>query len=391
MESSYPIEVIEAQVRRVFAIEDITIGTSQQPFIVRFGGRLVLDSMLAYDQLSNQLKPLGCMPLFRVENERQVILIIPGVPEPKPSNPWINGVLFFLTLISVLVAGGYDPTQALPPNPFQAALVIVSRGWPFAVSLLAILAAHEFGHYLMGRYHGVKVTLPYFIPFPLSAFGTMGAFINMKSLPKNRRDLFDIAIAGPLAGLIVAVPVLFIGLKLSTLTSLPNTGGWTLEGNSLLYMAAKFLAFGQMLPAPADYTFTPLIQWIVFYFTGSPAPLGGMDVLLHPMAWAGWAGLLVTTMNLIPSGQLDGGHIFSVTLSRRAAQIARIIILFVLFGLGFVWSGWWLWGALIFFIGGVQAEPLDQITPLGSTRKKLALLAIFIFLLTFTPVPLIGY
>ncbi|RPJ37538.1 MAG: site-2 protease family protein, partial [Chloroflexi bacterium] len=274
----------------------------------------------------------------------------------------------------------------------QAILTIIREGWPFAVALLAILLTHEFGHYLMSRHHCVHATLPYFVPF-LPPFGTMGAVIVMKEAPKNRRQLLDIGLAGPLAGLVVAILVLLIGLSLSTLDPLPNQlprgMGLSLEGNSLLYLFLKFAVFGQLLPAPASYGDTPvLLYWLRFFFTGQPAPLGGMDVMLHPVAFAGWAGLLVTALNLIPAGQLDGGHVMYVLFGKKTTARLLPFLIGALILLGFFWSGWWLWAALIFFLGRAYDDPLDQITPLDSGRKALAVAAVIIFFLVFTPVPL---
>ena len=222
----------------------------------------------------------------------------------------------------------------------------------------------------------------------------MGAFISMKEPPKNRRILLDIGIAGPLAGLVVAIPVLLYGLSLSKVGPLPasmaRAVGLQMEGNSLLYLLSKFAVFHQLLPHPISYgSVPPLLYWLRYFFTGQPLPLGGMDVNLSPVAWAGWAGLLVTSLNLVPAGQLDGGHMLFVLLGSKGA---RRVLPFILVGaviMGFFWSGWWLWAALIFFLGRVYAEPLDQITPLDGKRKALAVLALIIFLLVFTPVPLI--
>jgi membrane-associated protease RseP (regulator of RpoE activity) len=219
----------------------------------------------------------------------------------------------------------------------------------------------------------------------------MGAFIRLKEPPKNKRILLDIGIAGPLAGLVVAIPVLLYGLSLSKLDTITLHPGqaFTLEGNSLLYLAAKFLIFGQLLPAPASYGgVSPLFYWVRYFFTSQPLPLGGVDVLISPVAWAGWAGLLVTALNLIPAGQLDGGHVMYVLLGKRARQLWPAIMIALIL-LGFAWSGWWLWALLIFMLGRLYAEPLDQITPLDPRRRAVAWLGILIFFLVFTPVPLV--
>jgi membrane-associated protease RseP (regulator of RpoE activity) len=392
---TYPIELNDL-VNQVFSIEDITLGTAEQKFLVRYRGRLRSeDSAAAYDTLHGLLQPKGVMPLFRIEEGRHVIEIVKSPPAPKPSNPWINLVLFVLTILSVIVTGAYNSgiSTPVPSDPAEMVMAVIQRGWPFAVSILAILTAHEFGHYLAGRVHGTLVSLPYFLPFPFSAFGTLGAFINMKEAPRNRRILLDIAIAGPLAGLVVAIPVLLIGLSLSSVSVLPLTAkaavGTSLEGNSILYLLSKYLVFGKLLPAPASYGgISPLLYWVKYMFTGQPFPFGGMDVMLHPVAWAGWAGLLVTALNLIPAGQLDGGHMVFVLLGRkRAFRLLPAIFVFLL-AMGFIWSGWWLWAGLVFIFGRAYAEPPDMITPLDRPRKALAVLAIILFFLVFTPVPL---
>lgn len=163
-----------------------------------------------------------------------------------------------------------------------------------------------------------------------------------------------------------------------------------LEGNSILYLLSKYVIFGQLLPAPSSYgDLPPLLYWMRYFFTSQPLPLGGIDVLIHPVAWAGWAGLLVTALNLIPAGQLDGGHVIFTLLGQRARAIYPFVLVALIL-LGFAWPGWWLWFALIFLlVGRVYAEPLDQITSLDTPRKALAILGIIIFVLVFTPVPLV--
>ena len=390
-------EILSALVGRIFAIEDITQGTAQQNFIVRYRGRLVTqDTVAAYDQLAEALSRYDITPLFRWDEGRQAIILVAGVSRPKPSNPWLNVILFGLTVVSVLIAGG---TYAAQVDPFANGVTLASlvqllvAGLPFAASLLAILVAHEFGHYLMGRFHKANVTLPYFLPFPFSPFGTLGAFINMKSIPKNRRVLLDIGMAGPLAGLVVAVPVLLLGLATSSLNHLPavmpNNMAIQLEGNSLLYLLLKFIVFGQALPHPASYGgMMPLLFWVRYFFTGQPLPFGGVDVSLNPIAWAGWAGLLVTALNLIPAGQLDGGHVLYTLFGTKTARKVYPFILVGLLLLGLVWTGWLLWALLIFVFGRVNAEPLDQITPLDGRRRVLAVVALIVFILVFIPVPL---
>jgi membrane-associated protease RseP (regulator of RpoE activity) len=382
-------------VNEVMAIDDITLGNSKDPYLVRYRGKIRGDSAEAYDRLAGRLRPQGITPLFRKDHDTQVVLLVDGVLDPKPSNPVVNLVLFILTLVSVIFAGSLN-TFTGPANSASEYILGLIRnmpnGLPFAASLLAILLAHEFGHYLAGRFHKTYVTLPYFIPFPLSPFGTMGAFIQLKEPPKNRRILLDIGIAGPLAGLVVAIPVLLLGLALSKVEVLsPIAGqGVQMEGNSVLYLLAKFAIFGQILPHPASYgNISPILYWVRYFFTGQPFPWGGVDVVIHPIAFAGWAGLLVTALNLIPAGQLDGGHVLYVLLGQKARALLPVILVALVL-LGFVWVGWWLWAFLIFLLGRLYAEPLDQITPLNMPRKAIAILGLVIFFLVFTPIPLIA-
>ncbi len=401
MSSEINPEILSSLVSRIFSIEDVTLGSPQQGYVVRYRGKIRdEDTASAYDQLTDLVHPYNLTPLFRMDQDRHAIVLINSLAKVRPSNPWVNVVLAGLTIISVLIAGGFYVSgfttfdKGVTLDSITAFLV---SGLPYGASLLAILGAHEFGHYLVGRFHKTPVTLPYFIPMPFpGSFGTMGAFINMKAPPKNRRILLDIGIAGPLAGLIVAIPILLAGLRMSTLSGLPLVSdprvSFQMEGNSLLYLASKFVIFHQLLPAPASYgNLPPLVYWIRYIFTSQPFPLGGKDVMLNPMAWAGWVGILVTSLNLIPAGQLDGGHMLYVLLGTRRSQRILPIILVLLVLLGFVWAGWWLWAALIFLFGRVYAEPLDQITQLDPPRKALAVLALIIFILVFTPVPLTSF
>jgi membrane-associated protease RseP (regulator of RpoE activity) len=201
----------------------------------------------------------------------------------------------------------------------------------------------------------------------------------------------DIGIAGPLAGLAVAIPVLLFGLYLSPITRLPLNlpSGQIFEGNSILYLLMKLIVKGQLLPQPLTYAgMNPIIYWIRYFFTGAPLPAGGWDIITSPIAWAGWAGLLVTSLNLIPAGQLDGGHIMYTILGKRTTKLLPFILLALVL-LGFAWNGWWLWAALIFFLGRSHAEPLDQITPLDPKRRLLAVFGVLVFIFVFIPVPLI--
>lgn len=389
-------EVLTSLVQSVFTVETLTLGDTKRGYVVRYAGHLhAADSAVAYDQLAASLSSYGLTPLFEMVAGEQYVTLVHEAPKPDTGKPSRNLIFFAITLLSVLFTGAIFES-ALPETAgfldiMQDALVHIWRGWSFAVSLLSILVAHEFGHYLMGRHHKTAVTLPFFLPlpYPFSILGTLGAVIQMKERPKNKRTLFDIGIAGPLAGLVVAIPVLLYGLSLSKLSVLSGQG--MLEGNSILYLLAKFAVFGKWLPEPATYgNLHPFLYWVRYLFTGVPAPIGGLDVQVHNIAWAGWAGLLVTSLNLIPVGTLDGGHILYAALGDKAKKFANGIFITMIV-LGFFWEGWWLWVVMLYFLGRHHAVPLDQITELDPMRKKLAKLMLLIFILVFIPVPLVLY
>jgi membrane-associated protease RseP (regulator of RpoE activity) len=220
----------------------------------------------------------------------------------------------------------------------------------------------------------------------------MGAFIRLLEPPKNKKVLLDIGLAGPLAGLVVTIPVLIIGLSKSIIEPLPLelTEEFVLEGNSLLYLGLKYIIHGAWLPQPVSFGgIQPFFYWIRYFFTGTPLPLGGIDVSIHPVAWAGWAGLLVTSLNLIPIGQFDGGHLV-YSLYGDKIRWLRPILLILLIIMGLIWSGWWLWAFMILLFGDRYAEPLDGITELNPARKAIARFGLIIFILIFMPVPLIS-
>jgi len=381
-------EVFTSLVTRIFHIDDVTSQDPRTGYFLRYRGELLSeDSAAAYDQLAESLLPYNAIPIFRIEDGGQVVYIAPKQPAPKRDKVSTNIILFVLTILSVMLAGVEAPIEYCNDfgKYFSYSLTHILTGWPFALSLLGILLAHELGHYFMSRYHKTPATLPYFIPFPLSPLGTMGAAIIMRSIPKNKRVLFDIGVAGPIAGLVVAIPVLFLGLRLSSLDTVTlSQCGVSLEGNSILYLLAKYITFGKLLPAPVEPQ--NMIYWIKYFFTGQPFPLGALDVFINPIAFAGWAGILVTALNLIPAGTLDGGHVIYSLFGDKARKAFPLIIAILIF-LGIFWSGWWLWAVLLFWLGRVHAQPLDQITTLDPTRKLVAYTMILVFLLVFMPVP----
>jgi len=293
----------------------------------------------------------------------------------------IHIILFLLTVATTFITGlsfGGDIISALS----------------FSFALLFILGSHEMGHYYYGKKYGVDITPPYFIPAPpfISPIGTFGAFIKIKSPISTKKALFDIGIAGPLAGIVATVPVLIIGIKLSTIVDMSE------------HAAEGGLVLG-----------TPLIMRLFSDIFYGPMPQG-YDLFLHPVAFAGWVGLFVTALNLIPSGQLDGGHITYALFSKkyhRYISLAMITVLVIfgigtevligvgndLFGSGFNWfsqslplvegwPGWILWAVLLILMGTKHPPTMYEDTKLDMGRRILALVSLLIFIGCFTPMPI---
>jgi hypothetical protein len=351
-------------------------GSSQ--LVATFEGKLVLDSEKAYEALDGLLAPTGQTGIFRptknpgAQNPHTIHIITGRVNVPQERPWWPNALLFLGTLFSVLMIGAQLAiVEIANTNPVQAQSLAddflrqLPLGLPYAVSLLLILGAHELGHYFAARYHNLSVTLPYFIPLPppLSMFGTMGAFIQLRQPMRNRKVLMDVGAAGPLAGLIFAVPILLIGLSHARLEPISGLGVY--EGDSILYAAAKIATFGHFVPD------------------------GRVDVNISSsqLAWAGWTGLLVTALNLIPIGQLDGGHVLYSLVGENARKLF-FPLLAVMVGLLFLSDVWLIWVVLLFIFGRVYATPLDMITPLDNRRKAIAVFALIAFVLIFVPAPL---
>ena len=385
-------------VREVMDVVRWQPGGADRSFRAQYKGKLRVDAAQAFDRLEPEFAEEGASLYLRQEGDLQVFLAAEELPAAKPDRLWLNGILAIATFLTVLLTGiGYGTSYAIQ-NPSQSLLgQPLLLGLIYTATLLGILGAHEFGHYLVGRYHKIAVSLPFFIPFPGGFLGTFGAFIQLKTRPRNRRHLLDMGLAGPYSGLIVALPLLLIGLSLSTVTEIeiPRGAAITLEGNSLLYLGAKYLVTGELLPAPADLEGqNQLIYWLRNLLAGAggqfgvPFPHGGRDVHLHPMAFAAWAGILVTGINLIPAGQLDGGHSIYAWLGSRARRLWPFVVVgFV--ALVIVWQGWVLFAAIVFLMGRTYAQPLDDVTDLDGGRKVAAILALVIFFLTFTPAPII--
>jgi membrane-associated protease RseP (regulator of RpoE activity) len=294
--------------------------------------------------------------------------------DPKPERRAKYLILFLLTFVSATLAGAWyyasfrtdlgnsEPSLSLPS-------VLLNGLW-YSVPALAILTAHEFGHYFACRYYGIRSSLPYYLPLwlPVNAmqFGTLGAVIRIRQPIRFKRQLFDVGIAGPIAGFVVLVPVLLIGLSLSNIVPLPPDFSGVDIGTPLLFRFAQWLVVGDLAP--------------------------GYEINVHPMGWAAWFGLLATALNLAPIGQLDGGHIAYAVLGRKSTGVSVLVVL-ALVGLSAGSSGSYafftgLIVVMLFLFGPHHPRVVDEEVPLDRVRLWLALVAAIILVLSFTPIPM---
>lgn len=326
---------------------------------------------------------------FLHEDPEGAEVVLVGDPAEPDRTRWVVHVLLFLaTLFTTHMAGamlaGVDPLSTdvfrwngvWIPYPTGVDWGLMSEGTTFSLAFLGILMAHEMGHYLTARRHRVRVTPPFFIPFPAywSIVGTLGAFIRIKGPTVRRSILFDIGAGGPLASFAVSIPLIWLGLARSTPATgfadpltpyiVPFAGQAVWIGNGLLFHAMAWLQL--------------------------PGTVGHVPLVLHPLAFAGWLGLFVTMLNLLPVGQLDGGHIL-YALSGRLQRRASRLFLLALLPLGFLWAGWWVWAAAVLLINRARlAHPpvLQPEAPVGRSRRMLGWVCVLIFLLTLVPVPI---
>ncbi|HWC01425.1 MAG TPA: site-2 protease family protein [Methylomirabilota bacterium] len=362
----FPLEaLLRRQLDDVLVVQDRRIlGRS-----LAFGGRLLVEPTVALERLRPRLAPHGYTPFLREDQGTVWVHALAQVDAVEPSRPLVHLGLFLATVVTTLLAGTLI-LGGVSPGELWAHPGRIAVGLPFAAALLGILGVHEFGHYTLGRRHGMPVSLPYFIPVPpVPPFllGTLGAVIRLRGAIRDRRALFDMAVAGPLAGLVVAVPIYVLGLKLSTVVRIPQgpaEGAYVQFGDAVLPKLIERLTLG---PLPSDF-----------------------DILLHPVGVAAWFGFFVTALNLIPAGQLDGGHIVYALFGSRHALISKLAVGgLVLIGLAFGSINWLVWAALIVGIMGFRHGPtMDDVTPLDGRRRALGLFALVLLFLLLPPVPL---
>ncbi len=341
-----------------------TLWNQREDTTISFRGHLAVDPERAYTLLRGRFAEIGYTPLLREQEGYNLVVALPHVFKPQPTRWIVNLVLLVLTMITTTLMGALlEQSEQLAQNwrLFFEQPALLLTGLPASLTIMGILVVHELAHYVVARKHNLDRSLPYFIPIPLG-LGTLGAIIFAREPWENRKALFDVGIAGPLAGFVVALPLFFIGLMLSP--------------------AQPPLPDGATLGSPL------LLRWIenlVYLLRGIPAD---HEIYVNAMTFAAWFGLVITGFNLLPIGQLDGGHIAHAMLGRWAGVLG-IFTLLTMFALGAVmWKGWFIWAAFVLFSGWQHPAPLNALAPLGKKRAVIGALVWLLTLLLFTPAPL---
>jgi len=315
-----------------------------------------------FESLRKELKTMSYIPLITKEKGEHLVHVVKS-PRAKFSGPWLNLILLVATIGTTIWAGATLWASVFNTGSFTESVNLANGALYFALPLMLILSIHEMGHYFAAKRHGVAASLPFFIPVPFTIFGTMGAFISIREPIPNKKALLDIGFAGPIAGFLVAIPVLCIGLILSGDMTGAVQGGTIQGGTMLIGTSVLFETF-----------------MAVFGLGGG----GG----IHPLAFAGWVGFFVTAINLLPVGQLDGGHIARALLGEKSrwagyGSIGAMLVLGLFFS-----STWLFFALLIMFMGIRHPPPLNEVTNLDKRRKAVGIAAALMLVLCFVPVPL---
>ena len=358
-ETTLDLELLKKEIAKQFPFYDFKYNMKTAVFYCRIDEEQLEEK---FESLRLSLSEKGYIPMLRYEQGEQVIYVI-HKPKIKKRPIWINIVLLIATIITTTIAGsilwgmlyGAGWEEILSPS------YLINGFAFFSIPLMLILGIHEMGHYITSKKHNLDTSLPYFIPVPppILMLGTFGAIISTREPIPNRKTLLDVGISGPICGFLVAIPVCIIGLFLMQQNPIPIPSG-----------AASF-----------SVTFPLLLQGLSNFFTIPE------NTLMHPTLFAGWVGLFLTSLNLLPVGQLDGGHVARALLKEKH-KYASWIVLFSVISLGLFYEGWFFIAIIIIlFIGTQHQPPLNEITRLDTKRKLLGLVILIVFILSFAPIP----
>ena len=316
-----------------------------------------------FEDLRQEMKELSYIPLITKERGEYIVHVVKRPPS-KFRGIWLNLILLFATIGSTIFAGAGLWSATFSTGDIFLAENLINGGLYFALPLMLILSVHEMAHYVAAKKHNVAASLPFFIPMPFSVLGTFGALISIREPIPTKKALLDIGFAGPIAGFVVTIPVLIIGFMMN--------------GDVPQIPASEIIAGGSM-----EWGTSLFFEIFVMAF-GLPSPL-----TIHPMAFAGWVGLFVTALNLLPAGQLDGGHIARALLGEKSRYAGYGVIALLLgLGLMFDFSGWLILALLIMFMGIRHPPPLNDVSHLDNKRKMVGVAAALMLVLCFVPVPL---
>ena len=359
IESPFDLELLQREVGSRFPFYDMKTNINTVAFFCRIDEETLEEK---FESLRLTLLEKQYIPMVRNEHGEQIIYVVKKPPSKKPRSVWINIILLIATIFTTTLAGALqwvDIDQVDWMNMFA-----MSYLWQglifFSVPLLLILGVHEMGHYYASKKHHVDASLPYFIPLPPPfLLGTFGALISTREPIPNRKALLDIGVAGPLCGFLVAIPISLIGF---------------------------FLMQQSPIPLPTNETNLSLMPPLLLQWMQSLFLLEG-NYVIHPTLFAGWVGIFLTAVNLLPAGQLDGGHVARAILKEKHKYISWVVI-FILAALSFFYTGWLMFAIIILvFIGTQHQPPLNELTPLDTRRKLLGLAILLIFILSFAPIP----
>ncbi len=359
VEPPFDVELLQREVGQRFPFYDMKSNLNTVAFFCRIDEETLEEK---FESLRLTLLEKQYIPMIKNEHGEYIIYVVKKPVSKKRRSVWVNIILLMATVFTTTLAGALqwvdiDMTDWM--NMFS--LQYLWQGFIFfSVPLLLILGVHEMGHYYASKKHHVDASLPFFIPLPPPfLLGTFGALISTREPIPNRKALLDIGVAGPLCGFIVAIPISLIGF---------------------------FLMQQQPIPLPsngANISLIPplLLQWMQNLFSISG------NYVIHPTLFAGWVGIFLTAVNLLPAGQLDGGHVARAILKEKHKYVSWVVI-FVLAGLSFFYTGWLMFAIIILlFIGTQHQPPLNEITKLDTKRKILGLAILIIFILSFAPIP----
>jgi len=351
------VESVKAAISKYFPIYDVRVSYDSLVFFITPEQSTL---QAKFDQLRNEFKSHMLVPVLRYHGGEYTINVVKR-PELRTRGLWLNGILLVVTLITTVIAGavlwasyGGNNDLTRPENYLWGALF-------FAVPLMAILGTHELSHYLAAKKCGVAASLPFFIP-SIPPLGTFGAFISMRDPIPDRRSLVIIGAAGPIGGLLVTIPVSFLGLWLTSLGD-PSSGMVGDAGAVAISIQPLYALLSLLVPLPENVT-------------------------LHPTAFAAWVGFLVTAINLLPAGQLDGGHVARGLLGDKAKYLSYATVGLLLV-LGLYYTGWLIFAMLILFLGLRHPAPLNDVSKLSNKTKVLGVVTMAVLLITFSPIPLV--